>query len=1054
MSSPAYKASERTSAVTYSPGTIEYELLNEKLHEPTLRARRANAHRPSPAERFRTATGKKWFIPVATDDEQQFQYSKLRKNEVRILRLYQSKHQDDPLRADLFKRDLDSISGGYEALSYCWGTQKATYNIHIRDLNATTTQGQKSTGVPRTAADMWMTAVNAISHIDFKIRKNLYDALRQLRSKYHDVYLWVDAICIDQSEKGKIEKAMQLAMMARIYNSASNVCVWLGEGYDGADSAFNLVRDIMNYRNFDEMISDVAQKEAWGNLISIMKAPWFGRRWVIQEIALSRDATIHCGDRNLHWDDFADAVSLLMEKIELIRDTFKDDVFDDVETTSACILVQTLCNVCRKADQGKVQGRLVSRLLDVETLVSTLLGFQATFPRDTIYSILSIAKDLPSMTEPWQDLHTEQLEDVIAKKLHYIAREKVAVMDKKSHLEKARKNQKPLQDFVHEQQGKIAEKQKEKEEARINGKRELEDRIDQELRAMKIQEVEDADEALRILDDGILQLTVKIKQLENLHENTENELKTDPIGILPNYKFSPRDLFIAFVTRSISQSESLDIICRHWAPALDDENGGDILPTWISGLSKSAFGIPGTGQGRQNGENFVSYLPHDQRRRYSASNSSPAVIQMIKDPALDVQGIKSFSQVYVPDISVPAAKLSMAGSQLGLLPVSPPLPSSIPEEPTAPIPREPVATRTDNRTPTSESSSHPTPDSTPPDSRAGKGNGIIKRFFKSTVGGTKPQSSTASSRKSSISSQGPSEVRPSRGEPAQGEPAQGSNANNENPPDPIPPNRRSEQPKKPAKKPPKAQNTMEIRQQHRLSGILCVEGFVLGTIVNQSEVMRGGVVPGEWVAKLGWKKDVNSENRVPDTLWRLLVADRMERGGKPPQWYKRACLHGLVDDKVSDNQGNIHPVRKTNRKISELTSRYFKRVETVVTNRRVFELRPGKAEYEQANGLPEQAQAVREDLGREELRPDGAPGNIADGDEQELPDPIYGLAPQRSTVSDIVCILFGCSVPVVLSEHQSYGKTRYKVVGEAYVHGMMDGEAMELPYVATSFELI
>lgn len=114
---------------------------------------------------------------------------------------------------------------------------------------------------------------------------------------------------------------------------------------------------------------------------------------------MSRDASIHCGDRSLHWDDFADAVSLLTEKIELIRDTFNDDVFDDVETTSACILVQTLCNVCRKADQGEDQGRLVSGLLDVETLVSTLLGFQATLPRDTIYSILSLAKDFPAPDE-------------------------------------------------------------------------------------------------------------------------------------------------------------------------------------------------------------------------------------------------------------------------------------------------------------------------------------------------------------------------------------------------------------------------------------------------------------------------------------------------------------------------------------------------------------------------------------------------------------------------------------------------------------------------------
>lgn len=247
MSTKVEMSSSAKSAVTYSRGTIEYGLLNGQLEEPTLRARRANAHRPSPRELLRMITGKASFDQLERDNQQQFQYSKLDKGEIRILRLYQSKHPDEPLRADLFKRKLEDVKGGYEALSYCWGTQKATYNIHIRDLNATTT-GRRKTTPPTTAADMWKTAINAISHTDFKIRKNLYEALLRLRSKYRDVYLWVDAICIDQSERGKVEKAWQLAMMARIYNLASNVCVWLGEGYEGAETAFGLVRDIMNYR--------------------------------------------------------------------------------------------------------------------------------------------------------------------------------------------------------------------------------------------------------------------------------------------------------------------------------------------------------------------------------------------------------------------------------------------------------------------------------------------------------------------------------------------------------------------------------------------------------------------------------------------------------------------------------------------------------------------------------------------------------------------------------------------------------------------------------------
>lgn len=56
-------------------------------------------------------------------------------------------------------------------------------------------------------------------------------------------------------------------------------------------------------------------------------------------------------------------------------------------------------------------------------------------------------------------------------------------------------------------------------------------------------------------------------------------------------------------------------------------------------------------------------------------------------------------------------------------------------------------------------------------------------------------------------------------------------------------------------------------------------------------------------------------------------------------------------------------------------------------------------------------------------------------------DNIFGLGPPGSGIDDLVCILFGCSVPVILRKERSGG--HYTLVGEAYVHGMMDGEAME-----------
>ncbi len=54
-------------------------------------------------------------------------------------------------------------------------------------------------------------------------------------------------------------------------------------------------------------------------------------------------------------------------------------------------------------------------------------------------------------------------------------------------------------------------------------------------------------------------------------------------------------------------------------------------------------------------------------------------------------------------------------------------------------------------------------------------------------------------------------------------------------------------------------------------------------------------------------------------------------------------------------------------------------------------------------------------------------------------DGFIGMAPYETRKGDIVCLLFGCRVPVVLRKRTEGG---YELVGEAYVHGVMKGEAM------------
>jgi hypothetical protein len=53
---------------------------------------------------------------------------------------------------------------------------------------------------------------------------------------------------------------------------------------------------------------------------------------------------------------------------------------------------------------------------------------------------------------------------------------------------------------------------------------------------------------------------------------------------------------------------------------------------------------------------------------------------------------------------------------------------------------------------------------------------------------------------------------------------------------------------------------------------------------------------------------------------------------------------------------------------------------------------------------------------------------------------MYGKASEQTQVGDLIAIVFGCSTPLALRKLPD--GEQYQVLGEAYVQGLMDGEAM------------
>src|SRR5262249_25157585 len=246
--------------------------------------------------------------------QNEYTYVPIRCDEVRLLLLEKGRPHDPihcSLKATLIDRPEDSPPS-YQALSYAWGKDDATHEIFLHDIEL------PLNGMP--PEEYYRLTMVQAKPRRFYIRSNLYKALKRLRSEGIDLWFWIDAICINQTDD--VEKSRQLSKMLDIYSTAWNVCIWIGE--HDADEVephpLDFIQNIVNLKKLDRMVSGEEQDQrtlkSWVEFAKLLKRSWFRRRWVIQEVAASRQASVQCGSKSINWIDFADAVELLMAKLE------------------------------------------------------------------------------------------------------------------------------------------------------------------------------------------------------------------------------------------------------------------------------------------------------------------------------------------------------------------------------------------------------------------------------------------------------------------------------------------------------------------------------------------------------------------------------------------------------------------------------------------------------------------------------------------------------------------------------------------------------------------
>lgn len=189
--------------------------------------------------------------------------------------------------------------------------------------------------------------------------------------------------------------------MAEIYSAADVVAIWLGaaDQLGRTDRAMDFITRTVKERGLETLITDEFAQH-WSDLIYLMRSSWFSRRWVIQELALAKEATVYCGARKVHWRDFSDAISLFVLHFEEIRQLFESRLefrkdyyaITELDPLGAKILVDEISNIFLKNSNGT----LLEPLKNLESLVSTLAPFNTSGPRDTIHCLLNMAKETSS----------------------------------------------------------------------------------------------------------------------------------------------------------------------------------------------------------------------------------------------------------------------------------------------------------------------------------------------------------------------------------------------------------------------------------------------------------------------------------------------------------------------------------------------------------------------------------------------------------------------------------------------------------------------------------
>ncbi|KAK4060261.1 uncharacterized protein Triagg1_10811 [Trichoderma aggressivum f. europaeum] len=289
--------------------------------------------------------------------------------QIRLLRI-ESNAGATQIQATLIKRNLLDIKRGgpfFEALSYTWGPPTVTKDI-------------------------------VINGIAFPVTANLYAFLENYQEAGQGVDLWIDAICVNQSDL--LEKNHQIPMMNLIYAAARALIIWLGESSSDSDLALEWINHLGSASPYDKMPN--IPNKAWQAIQSLLERPWWKRIWIVQELTAGamglklEKASILCGHTRVSWMSVVIAAARMK--------AYQDDQRQAFPTITEILELDSLRD---SAGNYFMKQPTSKSLFD---LICRYRHFLATNRRDKIYAIWNMFARAPSTRLPTR--YDQSVEDV------------------------------------------------------------------------------------------------------------------------------------------------------------------------------------------------------------------------------------------------------------------------------------------------------------------------------------------------------------------------------------------------------------------------------------------------------------------------------------------------------------------------------------------------------------------------------------------------------------------------------------------------------------------